>query len=94
MSLTSFYTEDEPISLSHLREYCYYLVLSSNIRVKGYKMERENNPIRLPLETWCSLTVLQCAASNKGNTCIHQCVLDWVTRVNNIVIKPVIDNRK
>jgi len=21
-------------------------------------MERENNPIKLPLETWCSLTVL------------------------------------
>ena len=35
------------ISLSHLREYCYYLMLSSNIRVKGDKMKRENNPIRL-----------------------------------------------
>ena len=53
--------------MSPLREYCYYLVLSSNIRVKGDKMKRENNPIRLPLETWCSLFVPQCAASNKGN---------------------------
>ena len=55
------------ISLSPLREYCYYLVQSSNIRVKGVKMRRENNPISLPLETWCSLSVPQCAASNKGN---------------------------
>ena len=54
------------ISLSPLREYCYYLVWSSNIRVKGDKMKRENNPIRLPLETWWSLSVPQCAASNKG----------------------------
>ena len=29
--------------------------------------EEENNPIRLPLETWCSLSVPQCIASNKGN---------------------------
>ena len=55
------------ISLSPLREYCYYLVRSSNIRVKGDKMKRENNLIRLPLETWCSLSVPQCAASSKGN---------------------------
>ena len=32
------------IFLSPLREYCYYLVLSSNIRVKGYEMKRQNNP--------------------------------------------------
>ena len=38
------------ISLSALRKYCYYLVLSSNIRVKGDRMRRENNPMRLPLE--------------------------------------------
>ena len=43
------------------------LVLSSNIRLKGDKMRRENNPIRLPLETWCSLSVPQCTASNKAN---------------------------
>ena len=55
------------VSLSPLCEYCYYLLLSSNIRVKGKKMKRENNPIRPPLQTWCSLTVPQCAASNKGN---------------------------
>ena len=55
------------ISLPPLREYCYYLVLSSNIRVKGYKMKRENNPISLSLETWCSLSVPQCAGSNKEN---------------------------
>ena len=55
------------ISSSPLREYCYCLVLSSNIRVKEDKMKRENNPIRLPLETWCSLSVPQCTASNKGN---------------------------
>ena len=42
---------------------------------KGDKMKRENNPIRLPLETWCSLSVPQCAASNKGNWnswCLHR----------------------
>ena len=55
------------ISLSPLPEYCYYLLGSSNIRVKGDKMKRENSPIRLPLETWCSLSIPQCAASNKGN---------------------------
>ena len=55
------------LSLSPLREHRYYLVLSSNIRVKGDKMKRENNPIRLPLETWCSLSVPQCAESNRGN---------------------------
>ena len=70
------------VSLSPLREYCYYLVLSSNIREKerrlgkqsykaakesSYKTILENNPIRLLLETWCSLTVSRCAASNKGN---------------------------
>ena len=69
------------ISLSPLREYCYYLVLSSNIREKerrlgkqsykaakeSYKTILETNPIRLPLETWCSLTVSRCAASNKEN---------------------------
>ena len=55
------------ISLSPLREYCY-LVICCNVRVKGDKMKRENkNPIKLPLETWCSLSVPQCAASNKGN---------------------------
>ena len=40
------------ISLSPLCEYCYYLVLSSNICVKGDKMKRGNNPIRLLLETY------------------------------------------
>ena len=55
------------ISMSPLREYCYYLVQSSKIRVKGDKMKKENNPIRLPFETWCSLSVPQCVASNKGN---------------------------
>ena len=55
------------ISLSPLREQRYYLVLGSNICVKGDKMKRENNPIRQPLETWCSLSVPQCTASNKGN---------------------------
>ena len=55
------------ISLSHLREHWYYLVLSSNIRVTRDKMKTENNPIRLPLETWCSLSVPQCTASNTGN---------------------------
>ena len=44
-----------------LREYLYYLVLSSNLHVKWDKMKRENNPIRLPLETWSSLIVRQCA---------------------------------
>ena len=55
------------ISLSPLREHWYYSVLSSNIRVKGDKIKRENKPIRLPLETWCSLSVPQCTASNRGN---------------------------
>ena len=55
------------ISLSPFREYCYYLVLSSNTRLKGDKMKRENNATRLPLKTWCSLSAPQCAASNKGN---------------------------
>ena len=55
------------ISLSPLREYCYNLVLSCNIRVKGDKIKREYNPVRLPLETWYSLTVPQCATSSKGN---------------------------
>ena len=50
-----------------IRECCHYLVLSSNIRAKGDKMKRKNNPIRLPFEIWCSLAVPQCAASNKGN---------------------------
>ena len=40
-------------SLSSLREYCYYLVLSSNIHVKEDKMKREYNMIRVPLETLC-----------------------------------------
>ena len=31
------------ISLSPLREYCYYLVRSSNIRVKGDEMKREKH---------------------------------------------------
>ena len=63
-------------------------------------MKRENNPMRLPLETWCSLTVLYNAQRPTKKTealdaCVHQCVLDLDhTRVNNIVIKPVIDNRK
>ena len=35
------------ISLSPSCEYCY-LALSSNLRVKGEKMKRENNPMRLP----------------------------------------------
>ena len=39
------------VCLSPLREHWYYLLLSSNIRVKGDKMKRENNPIRLPLDT-------------------------------------------
>ena len=55
------------IPLSPLREYCYYLIVGSNIRVKGDKMKRENNPIKLLLEAWCSLSVPQCAASHKGN---------------------------
>ena len=55
------------ISLSPLWEYCYNLVLSCNIRVKGDKIKREYNPVRLPLETWYSLTVPQCATSSKGN---------------------------
>ena len=61
------------LSLSPLREYCYHFVLSSNIRLKGDKMKGENNPIRLPLETWCSLSVPQCTASNKANwnSCIN-----------------------
>jgi len=68
-------------AVSLLRENCYYLVLSSNIPEKerrlgkqsykaakeSYKRILENNPIRLPLETWCSLTVSRSAASNKGN---------------------------
>ena len=63
-------------------------------------MKRENNLMRLPLETWCSLTVLYNAQRPTKETealdaCVHQCVLDLDhTRVNNIVIKPVIDNRK
>ena len=31
------------VSLSPLPEYCYYLVLSSNIHPKGDKTKRENN---------------------------------------------------
>ena len=53
------------ISLSALREYCYYLVLSSNTRVKGDRMRRENNPMAAIRGTWCSLSVPQCAASKK-----------------------------
>ena len=70
------------IALSPLREYCYYLVLSSNIQVTRDKMKGENKPMRLPLETWCSLSVTQCTLSNKGNwnsSCIYYCdrCLKW-----------------
>ena len=41
-------------------------IIINNIRVKGDKTKMKNNPIRLSLETWCSLFVPQCAASNKG----------------------------
>ena len=64
------------ISLSPLREHWYYLVLSLIIRVKKDKIKRENNPIRLPLETWCSLSVPQCTASNRGNW--NSCCLYWL----------------
>ena len=66
--------------LSPLREHCYYLVLSSNVLVKGDKVNRENNLIRLPLETWCSLSVPKCIASNKGNWnswCLYWSSFSW-----------------
>lgn len=56
-------------------EYCYYLVLSSNISVEGDEMKRENTPIRLSSKTWCSLFVPQCATSDKGNW--NFCFLYW-----------------
>ena len=62
------------ISLSPLREHRYYLVLISNIRAKGYKMKRENNPIRLPLETWCSLSVPQCAEFPEETETLDACI--------------------
>ena len=55
-------------------KYRFCLVPRSNMDIKWYKMKRENNPIRLPLETWCSLTVPQCAASNKGTETIDACI--------------------
>ena len=45
------------------REYWHYLVLSSNIHVKREKMMRENNPVRLTFDSWCSLSVPQCATT-------------------------------
>jgi len=65
------------ISLSPWRELWYYLAPSSNIWVKGDKMRRENNPIRLPLETWCSLSVPKCTASNKGNCETLDACIPW-----------------
>ena len=50
-----------------LREYWYYLVLSSNIHVKGDKIMRENNPVWLMFDSWCSLSVRQCAAAYREN---------------------------
>ena len=55
------------IFVSFIREYCDYLVLSSNNCLKKDKMKRENNRIGLPLEIWCSLSVPQCRVSNDGN---------------------------
>ena len=46
-----------------LRECWYYLVLSSNIHVKGDKMTRENNPVRLAFNSWCLLSVPRCTAA-------------------------------
>ena len=48
-------------------KYCYYSVLSSNIHEKGDKLKREINPLRLPFNSWCSLSVYQCAAANREN---------------------------
>ena len=88
------------ISLSPLHEYCYYLVLSSNVLVKGDKMNQENNPIRLPFETLCSPSVPQCVASNKGNWnswclywssfswCVQQMLLSWSWPAKFIVFIP------
>ena len=46
-----------------LREYWYYLLLSSNIHVKGDKVTRENNPLRLAFNSWCLLSVPRCTAA-------------------------------
>ena len=50
-----------------LREYWYYLVLSSDIHIEGGKIMRENNPVRLPFDSWYSLCVPQCAAAWREN---------------------------
>ena len=64
-------SEHQVLNGSHifisLHEYWYYLVLRSNIHVKGDKMKRENNPVRLTFNSWCSLSVPQCAAAYREN---------------------------
>lgn len=57
------------ISLSPLWEILLLLilVLSSNIYVKGDKMMRENNLVRLTFDSWCSLSGPQCAAAYREN---------------------------
>ena len=46
-----------------LRKYWYYLVLHSNIYVKGAKMKKENNLVWLTFNSWCSLSVPQCTSA-------------------------------
>ena len=64
-------SEHQALNGSHifksLSEYWNYLVLSSNNHVKGVKMKRENNPVRLPFGSWCVFSVLQCAPAYRGN---------------------------
>ena len=62
------------ISSFPLHEYWYYLVLRSNIHVKGDKMKRGNNPIRLPFDSWCSLSVPQCAATYRETESLDDCM--------------------
>ena len=51
-------SEYEVLNGSHifisLCEYWYYLVLSSNIHVKGDKMKSNKNPVRLTFDSLCS----------------------------------------
>jgi len=57
---------------------CSNTSISSNVYVKGDKMMRENNPVRLTFDSCCSFSGPQCAAAYRENwnscTCIkHRC---------------------
>ena len=43
------------------------MILSSNIHVKGDKMKKEDNLVRLTFDSWCSLSVPHCTAVYREN---------------------------